>query len=244
MEQAALNTVIDAGNSHVKIAWFKDSTLVETHIFQGFTQQIISHLEENNARHILISSVIEIPADFFTPLKETTIIYLDHNTPLPIHNRYQSPQTLGYDRLANAVGAVTLFPNQNSLIIDCGTCLKFDFINLHHQYMGGAISPGFSMRFKAMHDYTHKLPFIESQRTENLVGTTTKESMVSGAFNGMLAEIRGIAEQYRFEFNNVNAILTGGDHRYFADALKNNIFANPDLTLIGLNSILNHNLNA
>jgi len=244
MENNPLHTIIDAGNTQVKIAWFKGHVLLETHIFQGFTPQVLEHLAENNAQRIIVSSVIHMPPNFFAHFKNAQLFFLDENLPLPITNRYKTPQTLGYDRLANAAGAVTLYPNKNSLIIDCGTCLKFDFVNLHHQYLGGAISPGLAMRFRAMHEFTQKLPLIETQKPDYLIGTSTKESMVSGAFNGMLAEIQGIADQYRFEFNDVNLILTGGDHRYFADALKNNIFAHPDLTLIGLNSILNYNVNA
>jgi type III pantothenate kinase len=143
--------------------------------------------------------------------------------------------------VANVVGAASLFPKQNCLITDAGTCIKFDFINAKKQYLGGAISPGISMRFKALHHYTDKLPLIKPQKKVMLIGNSTKNSIASGVQNGALAEIENIILRYKKKFGGIKVILTGGDMEPFARNIKSDIFAAPHLTLIGLNEILNFN---
>ncbi len=191
---------------------------------------------------IIISSVASINETLGNYLQDrASSTFLNSETPLPIINDYLSPETLGNDRIANVVGAKSVFPNHNALVIDLGTCMKFDFITDKGVYKGGAISPGLNMRYKALHQFTDQLPLIEPVDVADLIGNSTINSINSGVFNGMLAEIKGIIYQYKLLSTDLKVILTGGDLRFFSIHLKNDIFAAPYLTLEGLNEILLYN---
>ena len=170
---------------------------------------------------------------------------MSSETTLPIGNSYKTPTTLGNDRLANAVGAFQAFPNQNTLIIDLGTCLKMDLIDEFNNYLGGSISPGLRMRFEALHTLTDNLPLIEDVEINQLIGNDTTSSIQVGAYKGMIAEISSMISQYEIKYVNLNIILTGGDLSSFLDvdlSQKNSIFADEFHTLKGLNTILNYNV--
>jgi type III pantothenate kinase len=189
----------------------------------------------------IISSVKKHPLNGASKAGKNLTIYLDFKTPLPLINRYLSPETLGSDRLANACGAGFLYPNQPVLVIDAGTCLKMDIINSNNEYLGGSISVGLNMRFKAIHTFTDKLPLLSPIPFTKLYGRDTTESILAGGMGGMLNEIEKAIEKYNESFPNLKIILTGGDAHHFEPALKNAIFA-PHLTLYGLESILTKNV--
>jgi len=154
-------------------------------------------------------------------------------------------ETIGKDRLANAVGAFVENPNQNSLVIDAGSCLTFDFIDSNNCYHGGAISPGLIMRFKALNTFTENLPLLTTD-SANLVltGANTKSSIVSGVVNGMASEIVQTIDRYRSKHPLLTIFMTGGDSGFInsiVEVEKNGIFAVENLTMIGLNAILNYN---
>jgi type III pantothenate kinase len=116
-------------------------------------------------------------------------------------------------------------------------------VNEHNEYLGGAISPGLTMRLKAMNAFTHALPLIEMDKNfVDLIGTDTKNSMLSGALIGAVAEVDGIISKYLLNYANLQVVLTGGDADYLGKQLKNRLFANQNLLLYGLNTILNYNL--
>nr|MCU0355429.1 type III pantothenate kinase [Cytophagales bacterium] len=172
---------------------------------------------------------------------------LDHTLPLPFANRYQTPRTLGTDRLAGVAGAQALFPGQSCLVVDAGTCLKFEWLENGSDYWGGSISPGLRMRFQAMHQFTSRLPLLEPAADVPLTGGSTAEAMQSGVLHGMTAEIEGIVAQYRIHHPDFRVLLTGGDapffeKRLFETRLKTPIFAVSELVATGLNHILNFNL--
>jgi type III pantothenate kinase len=193
---------------------------------------------------MLVSSVRGDADDLLTLApKASTRIALNRNLSLPIQNHYQTPDTLGMDRLAGACGAHALFPTQNCLVIDAGTCVTFDFVDGSGVYYGGGISPGLHMRFKAMHTFTAKLPLISPKAGVPLIGASTEASMQSGVVNGMIAEMEGIIARYAGKYAELRVILCGGDAGFFENQLKASIFASPELVLIGLNSILIHNVN-
>jgi type III pantothenate kinase len=150
---------------------------------------------------------------------------------------------LGSDRLAASIGAYSLHPNSNVLVIDAGTCIKYNFTNFKNEYLGGSISPGIEMRFKSLEHFTSKLPLINFDASyRELIGENTKNSILSGVINGSIAEIDGIMFDYKSKFPNIICILTGGDSEFLAKRLKNSIFTHQNLVLKGLNDILNYNL--
>ena len=172
------------------------------------------------------------------------ILEFNHTTRLPIEIDYSTPTSLGTDRIANAVGAYKAYPKTNVLIIDFGTCIKFDVITAKGVFKGGAISPGVQMRFKAMHQMTGMLPLIKewSENDEHWPGKNTKGSMVSGVIEGIHAEILRYIDLGNEHYNKLTVIATGGDFSFFDKAFKNIIFANPYLTLHGLHEILLYNM--
>jgi type III pantothenate kinase len=157
---------------------------------------------------------------------------------------YKTPNTLGADRLAGAVGATVLFPDENNLVIDMGTCITLDFVNKDGEYKGGAILPGISMKFKALHTFTNKLPLLSTENlvdTANIIGNDTQSSIILGVINATCYELEGFVDRYIDTFGPINIIFTGGDAIYFEKRVKFPNFVNSNLLLIGLNKILNYN---
>jgi len=168
-------------------------------------------------------------------------IELDHHTDLPIENVYESPETLGKDRLAAAVGANELFPDQNILVIDAGTAITFDLVSERNQFVGGNISPGLEMRFKALNHFTGKLPWVRPSDEFEFIGKNTTDAIRAGVQNGMIYEIGQTIERFNRNYQNLQIIMTGGDSNFFDKKLNYSIFVHFNLTLIGLNRILEHN---
>jgi type III pantothenate kinase len=169
------------------------------------------------------------------------LLLLSADTPLPIKNLYHSPETLGYDRLAAAVGATTLFPDRNILIINTGTAITYDLVTQNNEYLGGAISPGLTMRLMALHNFTQKLPLVELKEEVRLIGRTTDESILSGVLIAARVEIDGMIEKFNNHYEQLFVILSGGDVKYFDKSLKNSIFAVPNIVISGLNQLLAFN---
>jgi type III pantothenate kinase len=241
-----MQLVIDIGNTQVKAAIFDGKEMKESFVFASVEDMLLSGIVKNNpVNNCILASVVDNIAPFIAQLREKwNVLIFNSETPIPIKNLYKTAQTLGSDRLAAAVAGNSLYPDRNVLVIDFGTCIKYNFVNGNNEYLGGAISPGLNMRFNAMHTFTSRLPLLKfDQSYEALIGTNTNESMLSGAQNGAIAEVIGFIEQYKQQFPDVNVVLTGGDVKFFEKRLKNSIFADQNLILKGLNEILDYNLN-
>ena len=241
--EVVMNTVVDYGNSSAKLAIFDHHHMVEKYVFAQ-PQELQKFLQESRAENLIVSSVT---ADATQIAGWTSHFFkqkfiLTHRLPLPINIRYSTPHTLGVDRIAGACGAIQLFPGFNSLVIDMGTCITYDFTDNQKNYFGGGISPGLQMRFKAVHTFTNRLPLVNPVDNPELIGHSTETSIQSGIIHGMAAEIDGIIAQYRINYPDLKVILCGGDASFFENKLKASIFASPDLVLVGLNSVLIHNV--
>lgn len=236
-----MNIVLDIGNTFIKAGAFEENVLIWKQVYTDISE-VISKVNETRPQILFISSVRK---DLHFPEleKSTKVMYFDTLLNLPIRLEYTTPKTLGSDRIAAAVGAATLYPNQNTLFFDIGTCLTHGFIDHTNTYFGGSISPGLDMRFKALAHFTQKLPLIEmSTEIVALTGKSTSESINSGVINGMQFEINGFIEEYQNKYPSINVLLTGGSACLFEKRLKEYIFVVPELNLIGLNRILNYNV--
>lgn len=162
---------------------------------------------------------------------------------VPVANAYLTPLTLGRDRLAAAVGAATLYPNRNVLIVDFGTALTFDLVTSDNIYRGGFISPGVRSRFRSLHDYTAKLPLCDPSEEVLPLGVTTETSIIQGVMNGVTYEIEGHIAHMSALYDDLCIIFTGGEAKYFVKRIKNTIFANCNLVFCGLNRILEYHTN-
>lgn len=238
--------IIDIGNTRMKVALFVHNTLDGVLTFSNRAHRQVADLVENAEAHRgIISNVSNLPQPVSEIFQENLrILEFNSATPIPIQLDYTSPKSLGTDRIANAVGAHKQYPNTNILIIDFGTCIKYDILTADGIYKGGAIAPGMQMRFKAMHQMTGMLPLIKewSEKDESWPGVNTKGSMVSGVIQGIHAEILRYIDIANEHYNNLTVIATGGDFSFFDKAFKNIIFANPYLTLHGLHEILRYNM--
>ncbi|MCF8318941.1 MAG: type III pantothenate kinase [Sphingobacteriaceae bacterium] len=240
--------VIDIGNSSQKLAVFEQHNLVHTELTTSLnTQKLAQLLAQYPCSHSIISSVKQEVTSLEKYLAaQTTHIRFTADTPNPIHNQYQSPETLGLDRLAVMVAVSALFPKQNTLVIDAGTCITYDMLDAQANYFGGSISPGIQMRFRALHEFTNRLPLVSfSLEFIDLVGIDTPTAMQSGVINGLIAEVNCIITQYQHKHAQLNVVFCGGDANFFDSRLKNSIFASnssciPHLVLIGLNEIIHH----
>jgi type III pantothenate kinase len=239
-----MKLIIDFGNTLKKVAIFHNNQLFKLYTFEYFDLNTLIKITNNHPeiRSSIISSVIDYPDEIDTFLSSNYFfIKLNAKTKIPITNKYSTSETLGNDRIAAIIAASMAFKDQNILVIDAGTCITFDFINKQGEYLGGAISPGINLRLKSLNLFTDKLPLLKAEKIDFLIGKTTKESILSGVINGIASEIDGIIRSYKENYENLTIILGGGDYNYFDKMLKNNIFALPNIVLLGLNVILNFN---
>ena len=244
-ETGGLNKlIIDFGNTFTNVAVFKKNELINLQVITLINTKLLHEIQNTfQVEQAIISSVSSIPTDVMKYLSDHfSLIQLNHQTPVPIVNLYQTPETLGNDRLAVVIAASAMHHRKNCLVIDAGTCITYDFINHEKKYFGGSISPGMLLRFKALNTFTSRLPLIPHRNFEGLTGATTEESIQSGIINGIISEIEGIISQYKMSHPDLLVFITGGDMNFFAKKLKSNIFAVSNLVLLGLNEILEFNV--
>jgi type III pantothenate kinase len=237
-----MNLVLDIGNTRVKYGVFDHKILLSHGVIEA--KNLSTGLEGLIKKYpqctrALLCQVGPTPeADLIAIKRKMEVIFMSADLSFPVKNNYQSPNTLGFDRLALASAARVQYPDKAVLVIDCGTCVTYDFIEANGAYNGGAISPGLSMRYKAMNAYTKALPELKAEVPSGWYGATTETSMHHGAFFGLVHEINGFVNQYRRYNADLTTILTGGDLEILRDHIKNDIFAHPNFLLLGLNEIL------
>jgi type III pantothenate kinase len=237
---ARMNLVIDSGNTRVKAALFNSTGMVLKESF-GSIDDLTVFMKNTVFTHLLVSSVSHDPLEIINlSLNTGKKLILNSKLSLPIKNNYATPHTLGMDRLASACGAFEIFPYQNCLVIDAGTCINTEFIDSSGTYQGGSIAPGVTMRFQAMHTFTQSLPLLTAGAEAPLTGNSTETCMQSGVLNGVLTEVDGLIQHYHHQYKNLKVILCGGDYPLFENKLKHAIFVAPDLVLTGLNRILRY----
>lgn len=237
-----MNLAIDIGNTRIKTAIFNQSELISTTSVR--IEELVDYALESAIKNVVISSVGAEVDSLALQLKNSGfgVLLVNGQTLLPFANLYKTPQTLGIDRIAAIAGAQFIFPEKNCLVIDAGTCITYDAISLHGEYKGGAISPGLTLRFKALHQFTNKLPLVEPRWLTQLEGNSTEESILAGVCIGLIDEINEKIKRYEQQYHEIQVILTGGDADFLGKHLKSNIFATPLLVLQGLNQILLFNV--
>ncbi|MBP6625211.1 MAG: type III pantothenate kinase [Chitinophagaceae bacterium] len=236
---------LDFGNTLSKVGIFYGDKLIDKVVFdkEKTLEELEKLIQFHNPSRSILSSVIQHDEKIEALLKEHTQFYLlNLDTKLPFLNAYGSPETLGHDRLALVAGLSKQYPREDSLVISIGTCITYNFLAKNNAFRGGAISPGVHMRFKAMHEFTSKLPLVEKEGHLSILGYDTETSIRSGVINGIAAEIDGMIDLYKHQYGNINAVLTGGDAPFFETRLKNKIFADANFLFKGLYAILENHL--
>ncbi|MFC2080968.1 type III pantothenate kinase [Bacteroidota bacterium] len=241
-----MNLVIDIGNTAFKAAVFKSGEMISSKQWDETDNSgLIVWLEAHtNIQKAIISSVRTDDAGISAVLKKLKIqqMILDEHTPLPLINSYKSATTLGRDRIAAAVGANSKFPGQDLLIIDAGTAITIDFVSSDNEYLGGNISPGLSMRFRSLHEFTDNLPLLVPADIEDLLGNDTESAILAGVQHGIIFELDEYINRQKTRYPDLQVIITGGDAMFFDKKLKNHIFVDLNLNLYGLYRILDYNV--
>lgn len=240
-----MNLIIEQGNSSTKVAIYKDKQLEATFMYKQFGVEVVSDIcKKFLPTKGIYSTVANIDEELIAYLKSNLkhFVFLDETVNLPITVQYKTPKTLGKDRLAAVVGAYSLQPNRDLLVIDAGTAITYEVVEASGIYLGGNISPGMTTRFKALNHFTKKLPLVTEDDEIPFIGTDTETAIQAGVINGIIYEMDGYIEALRLKYPNLFVFLTGGHSFYFESRLKNSIFADINLVLTGLNIILEYNV--
>ncbi len=236
-----MNLVVDIGNTTAKAWVFKCREIVSRATYPvEDPAALLAFLRETGADHAILAASGAVDEEIKAFLEKVPGIFLEAGpaTALPFRNLYRSPETLGYDRVANVAGALELYPGEDVLVIDTGTAVTYDYLTAAGVYLGGNISPGLAMRFRALATFTARLPRVEAEGETPLLGTTTEEAIRSGVVQGLTDEIDAAIDRFRTRTPSLRVVLTGGDAFFFEKKLKNSIFVHPELGAYGLNRIL------
>jgi len=240
-----MNLIIDIGNTRVKLAVYEENSCLNKFII--LKEEFLKNVEKILKEYPKIKKGIISSVDFFSKEEENELkkalelTIVSASMKLPFKNLYATPKTLGLDRIALIAAAADKYKNNNVLVIDAGTCITFDFLNTKNEYLGGAISPGLTIRYEALNNLTAKLPLLKPKDSDFFIENTTENSIHSGVINGTINEIDGVIGQYKSSYEDLTVILTGGDTNFLAKRLKSSIFANSNFLLEGLNHLLKIN---
>lgn len=237
---------LDIGNTRSKLGLYHEDGTIEMMEIERSPDAIFDKIMQYEIDGLVVSSVSGELVDDARLMKSLkTFIFLTHHTPLPIHLKYKTLETLGRDRIALAMGAWFLTKKKPTpcFIVDAGTCITMDVLDGNGDFLGGSISPGVQMRLKAMNNFTANLPFVNFTDWESEVGSTTEEALILGAGLGAICEIEGFYHRMKDAYKGLNLILTGGDAEFISEKLTSKIFLQPNLLHIGLREILRYNAN-
>ncbi len=242
-----MDLCIDIGNTEVKSALFRGEDIT------GRSRWTVTEVEEINRiksdwpgiQNVIMCSVRAGTGYMERQLRENFpfVLVMDDDTAVPVKNLYLSRKTLGKDRLAAIAGAHNKYPGRNVLVVDAGTAVTFDVLDENGRYLGGNISPGINMRFKALNELTDRLPLVSPRHETGLIARNTEDAIAWGVMNGVLFEIESYIRIISEQFSDPIIIFTGGDAGYFDKKVKSTIFVDPDLIFTGLNAILKYNVN-
>lgn len=242
-----MNLAIDIGNTWVKVAVIEDRQVVDTFRSEEITPDYLEWTVFGVYPHIRNGILVSTRGDHpeireYLENKLSTFTYFTHDTPVPIENLYGTPETLGLDRLAASVGANAAYPEDNVLIFDLGTAITIDFVTDKGEYKGGNISPGAGVRFRALNQFTSRLPLRALPEEPGFMGASSADAIENGVANGIIYEIEGYINRFSKEFSNLRIIFTGGDGDYFARRINHPVFVTSNLVVYGLNKILEYNV--
>ena len=240
--------IVDLGNTLAKFFLYKNGQCVKEHDvnkenFRDTAESLI--LSHKVIKGLIYSDVSNQAGDFFENFSDQfSVIAVSSNMQLPFINSYQSPESLGSDRIVLVAAACKSHPNTNVLIIDLGTCITYDFLDANNIYQGGAISPGFEMRYKSLNQFTGNLPLLDTDEGQSPSGKNTEQAIHAGIYFGIIDEINARINYYKLKYDSLTVILTGGDANKLPKTLKNSIFAHPNFMAEGMFHLLKLNIDS
>ena len=239
--------LIDVGNGRTKLAQSSRDELLgrrETSTRELSAESLRKALADWSFDRVVACSVVpaatQVLRDFFGP----SLIELKHDGQLGIGVRYPNPQSIGPDRLANAVALSALHakPGRPGIVIDFGTAVTFDVLSEDHHYIGGVIAPGLRLMTDYLHERTALLPQVTLREPDSAIGRSTEGAILAGAAIGYRGMVRGILEAIRRELphgDEAAIVATGGDSEWIVAGMGEVQVVDPDLTLRGLRLVGN-----
>jgi len=238
-----MNLIIDIGNSSTKIAIYDGQEKITDFKSKEFScEKLEKKIASYKIEKAIISSVRDTPEFIFDLMTVNIplVHILSHKSRLPFRIEYETPGTLGPDRIAAVAGAYSYFPGEEILIIDAGTAITFDYLSANI-YKGGNISPGLAMRFRALHKFTGKLPLVSPADNYTSPGKNTIDAIMAGVITGVSYEINEYIRTFEKKHTDNKVILTGGDGEFLKNKIDYQSRYMPDIVIDGLNYILEYN---
>lgn len=252
---------VDIGNTNIVLGIFEGESIRCSFRLHTDTQRTTDEyastimlllknrgIEVKDIRGVIISSVVPQLIYSFTKFSmkymslEPMVIAPGVKTGMPI--RYENPKEVGADRIVNSVAGREKF-GAPLIVVDFGTATTFDVVNAKGEYVGGVICPGVKLSAGILHSKTAKLPEIEIEKVEKVVGKNTIHSLQSGIYYGYLSMLDGLLERImteEFGCCDITVVATGGLGSIFSKDSKYIEHYDPDLTLTGLRLIYEKNL--
>jgi type III pantothenate kinase len=238
-----MNLILDIGNTSTKLAVIDGSKKLKVARINNLTREELEKTFSGlSIQKAIVSSVRELPSSI-TDLICANIPYvhlLTYRSKLPFVIEYETPETLGPDRIAGVAGAFSLFPDSELLVIDAGTAITYDYLS-GGKYRGGNISPGLSLRFRALHEFTGKLPLVVLSDNFTKPGRNTADAILAGVITGVTYEINEYIRTFKKKSTDFKILLTGGDSGFLKDKINYKFTYMPDIVIDGLNYILDYN---
>ncbi|HUW93918.1 MAG TPA: type III pantothenate kinase [Bacteroidales bacterium] len=238
-----MNLILDIGNTSTKAAIYEGNSLVRKERLEtcdrGSLDKFIGNSGPDKA---IISSVMTDPASIisFLPGSIKNVHHLTWKSAYPFKINYETPETIGVDRLAAATGAITKFNSHDLLVIDAGSAVTFDIV-AGGAYLGGSISPGLNMRFRSLHQFTGRLPLAEQTENFTFPGNSTSDAIAGGVLMGLVFEINEYIRTFEKRYNALITVITGGDSEKLSSLTDLKVIWYPDLVADGLNYLLEYN---
>lgn len=237
-----MNLLVDVGNTRFKYAFFDEKGMAMSGIGQSEMFDTIQSLGAVRL-NIFLSGSGKINDDMRARLKRIAGFWLEASPSLrlPLRIGYLTPETLGFDRIAICVGARNLFPEKDLLVIDSGTAITYNYVDYSGTFLGGNISPGQEIRFRALHLFTEKLPYLEPDMSYGGMGRNTAEAILNGVMDGVCMEVSGYIGKFRKDKEHGQVVVTGGNAHFLKEEVLKDVYMSNYLGFIGLNEILEYN---
>lgn len=242
-----MNLIVDIRNSRTRFSVFNRGEILITVPVNEFDPEHLDVIfeEHPDLENVIVLSEEELQENLRAAFSERFKSFIEFNesTPLPVEIAFNTGEYFRKDRVAAITGINELFPDTNILLIEAGKTILYDFVDEENKYLGGSISPGLEMRFRSLHQFTAHLPLVEPFDFNKLIGATIEESILAGVQNGIVYEIESVINTFKDFYDNLKVIITGRGAAFFDKKLKNSFFVHYNLTAIGLNRILEYNVN-
>lgn len=238
------NLTVDIGNSRIKLGLFEGNVLSHSASFLYDQEDVLMKWISDRAVDASVLSSVQREDHPLVQrlMKALRPFRFDGRSPLPVVLHYQTPETLGQDRIAALCGARSIYPGRDLLIVNAGSCITYDLLTGQGIFEGGNIAPGMKMRWRAMHEFTGRLQMVDSSGIDfsQLLGRNTEEALALGVIQGIAAEIETYFSHLQLKYPELSLVMSGGDAVYLSSLAGRELILEPNLVLYGLNEILQY----